>query len=104
MGVVIGGVVSTQAASTPSIQSAGTALAANPARIAFMIQNLGTNVLYVLLGSGATTSVFTVALKAGTGNDDGTGGSLSMEDGTVYNGIITVAGSSPRYTATEIAP
>ena len=89
-------------ANTPSIlTSAGTALAANPQRTAFTIQNLGQNVLYVLLGSGASTTVFHFPLKAGTANDDGTGGSVSMESGTVYTGIITVAGTSPRFTVME---
>lgn len=101
---IAGGVVSTQNASTPSIASAATALAANKARLGWFIQNLGTNTLYVLLGAAASTSVFTVALKAGSGNDDGSGGVASQEDGVVYNGIITIAGSSPRYTATEWAP
>lgn len=95
---------STQNANTPSVQSSATAMIANPARIAWSIQNLGTNALYVLLGSGASTSVFHVALKGGIVNDDGTGGFVSMEAGTIYNGIVTVAGTSPRYTVSEIAP
>lgn len=102
--MIAGGVVQTQASNTPSIASAATALAANPARIGFAIQNLGQNALFVLLGSGATTSVFHVVLKAGTANDDGTGGTLSMESGVVYTGSITIAGTSPRYTVTEFAP
>lgn len=95
---------STQNANTPAIIATATALAANPARVAWSIQNLGTNPLFVLRGAGATTSIFHTVLKAGTGNDDGTGGSISEEAGTIYNGIITVAGSSPRYVVTEIAP
>jgi len=97
-------VQSTQDANVPSIQSATTALSANPKRVSWSIQNLGTNPLYVLRGSGASTTVFHTVLKAGTSNDDGTGGSISEEDGTVYNGILTVAGTSPRYVATETAP
>lgn len=99
-----GSTFSTQASNTPSIQSSATALSANTARIGWMIQNLGTNALFVRLGDAATTSVFHVVLKAGTGNDDGTGGTIAQEAGTIYNGIITVAGTSPRYTVTEIAP
>lgn len=99
-----GGITTTQNSNTPSIASAATALAANKARIGWTIQNLGTNTLYVLLGSGASTTVFHVALKAGTGNDDGTGGSYSQGQGAVYNGIVTIAGTSPRYTVLEIAP
>ena len=102
--MIAGGVATTQNASTPSIMSASTALAANPARMGWFIQNLGTNPLFVLHGVGASTTVFTVLLKGATAQDDGTGGVASQEDGVVYNGIITVAGTSPRYTATEWAP
>lgn len=98
-------VQSTQNANVPSIlTAAGTAIAANPARVAWSIQNLGTNPLYVLRGSGASTTVFHTVLKAGSVADDGTGGSISEEDGTIYNGILTVAGISPRFVITEIAP
>jgi hypothetical protein len=54
------------------------------------------------MGSGASTTVFHVVLKGGTGNDDGLGGSFSQFDGTVYTGIVTIAGTSPRYTVTEL--
>ena len=91
----------TNTINTPSIASAAIALAANNARSAWMIQNLGTNALFVLMGSGASTTVFHTVLKAGTGNDDGSGGSISQEAGTVYTGIITIAGTSPRYVVTE---
>ena len=94
----------TQNSNIPSIQSGLIALNANPARIAFSIQNLGTSPLYMLLGSGASITIFHTVLKAGTGNDDGTGGSYSMESGTIYTGIVTIAGTSPRYVVTELAP
>jgi hypothetical protein len=91
-------------ANTPAILSAATAIAANADRGGFFIQNLGTNALFVLLGSGASTTVFHMVLKAGTGNDDGTGGSYSqgIDGSLVYTGIITIAGTSPRYTTLEI--
>lgn len=89
-------------ANTPSIASAATALAINLDRAGWTIQNLGTNTLFVLLGSGASSTVFHVVLKAGAVNDDGTGGSVSQTSGTVYTGIITIAGTSPRYTVTEL--
>ncbi len=89
-------------ANTPAILSSATALASNPNRGAWMIQNLGQNPLFVLLGSGATTSVFHVVLKAGSANDDGTGGLISQSNGIVYTGIVTIAGTSPRYTVLEI--
>ena len=89
-------------ANTPSIASDTTALAANKARAAWMIQNLGTNPLFVRFGTGASSTVFHVVLKAGTGNDDGTGGTISQEFGTLWTGIVSIAGTSPRYTVTEL--
>lgn len=102
--MVNGGISQTTASNTPSIASAATAIAANSGRLGFSIQNLGTNALFVLMGSGASTSVFHVVLKAAAGNDDGSGGVLSMEAGVVYTGIVTIAGTSPRYTVAEFAP
>lgn len=100
--------------STPSVQStqnafsavqtSTTALVANPARITFSIQNQGTNPLFVKCGTGASSLDYTWTLKAGTGAADGTGGSVAMEAGVVYNGIITIAGTSPSYSVLEIAP
>lgn len=89
-------------ANTPAIVSAATALASNAQRCAWSIQNLGQNALFVLRASGATTSVFHTVLKAATSNDDGTGGSISESGPTVYTGIITIAGTSPRYVVTEM--
>lgn len=94
--------VALNTSNTPEIASAATALAANPRRVAFMIQNLGTNALFVRYGAGATSSVFHVVLKAATGNDDGTGGSIAMEGSTMWQGIISIAGTSPRYVVTEL--
>jgi hypothetical protein len=88
---------------TPSIGSSTTALAANKARGAWAIQNLGTNTLYVRLGSGASATEFHVALKGCTAQDDGSGGSLAQESGVVWVGVVTVAGTSPRYTVTELS-
>lgn len=99
-----GSTFSTQAINVPTVQTSATALTANTGRIAWSIQNQGTNPLFVLLGSGATTSVYHVVLKGSTVAADGTGGTLSMEAGTVYNGIVTVAGTSPSYTVTDISP
>lgn len=82
------------------VTSAGTALAENDNRRTVIIQNLGTNALYVKFGDGATTADFDLILKAGTANDDGLGGTVSF-DVLSYTGIITVAGTSPRYTATD---
>lgn len=87
---------------TPSIQSSATALAANSDRRGWAIQNLGQNALYVLKGTGASTTVFHRVLKAGTANDDGTGGSVNESIGAVYTGPITIAGTTPRYTVEEM--
>lgn len=86
---------------TPAISNEATALAANKARVGWRIQNLDTDPLFVRLGSGCTTSVFDMVLAAGTGADNGTGGSYSEVGGVVYNGIITIAGTTPRYTVSE---
>lgn len=95
--------VQSSKANTPAIvTTAGTALAANAFRTAWSIQNTGQSPLYVLLGSGVTTSVFHFILKAGGGNEDGTGGAISQEFGTVYTGIITVTGTTPRFVVTEL--
>lgn len=100
-----GSTFSTQSINVPAIvTSAGTALAANPARIGWGIQNTGTNPLFVLMGSGASSTVFHKVLKGGTGNEDGLGGSLDYVAGTVYDGIITVGGTSPRFVVYEMAP
>jgi hypothetical protein len=69
-----------------------------------MLQNLGTNALFVKYGAGASTTDFSVVLRASTGQDDGTGGVLTSADSAVYTGLITVAGTSPRYSVTELAP
>lgn len=94
---------STNTANTPSIASSATALAANITRTQWSIQNLGTNPLFVRLGASASTSVFHVVLKAAAGNDDGSGGVVSQDTGAVYCGVITIAGSSPRYTVLEMS-
>lgn len=86
---------------TPAIVSDATAIAANNARMGWMIQNLGQNALFVRMAAGASTSVFHIVLKAGSANDDGLGGVFAQTEGSVYKGIITIAGTSPRYTVTE---
>ena len=86
----------------PAIQtSAGNALAANGDRKAWSIQNLGTNPLFVRLGDSASNTLFHYVLKACSAQDDGSGGFISG-DGT-YRGVISVAGTSPRFAAAEMA-
>lgn len=91
---------------TPSIlTSAGVALAANlpVGRNSWSIQNLGTNPLFVLLGTGASTSVFHIILKGSSQADDGSGGIYEQNGGgAVYQGIVTVAGTSPRFVVMEL--
>ena len=91
-------------ANTPSIASSTTALAANSLRAAWSIQNLdGSNPLFVLRGSGASSTVFHTVLKVGSVNDDGTGGSISESGPVVFTGIISVySAGTPRYTVTEM--
>lgn len=92
----------TSFANTPAIvATAGTAIAANPNRMGWTIQNLDTDPLFILLGTGASTSVFHYILAGGTGNDDGKGGLIGQTNGVVYTGIITVAGTTPRFVVTE---
>ena len=95
----------TGAINTPSIlNAAGTALVANASRLGWSIQNVGTNPIFVLLGSGASSTVFHYVIKGGTGNSDGLGGSLIFMGPTTYTGIITVAGTTPLYVVSELAP
>jgi hypothetical protein len=93
----------TQNSNIPAIVSTTTPFANNPARTGWSIQNLGQNPLFVNLGGTASSTVFHVVLKAATSNDDGTGGSVGQEQGVVFTGAITVAGTSPRYCITEFA-
>lgn len=67
-----------------------------------MIQNLGTNPLFVRFGAGASSTVFHIVLKGATVQDDGTGGSVAQEVGTMWTGVVSIAGTSPRYTAMEL--
>lgn len=87
---------------TPAIASDTTVLAANPARAGWLIQNQGTNPIFLRLGSGASTTVFHMILKGGTGTDDGLGASYDQTIGIIYTGVITIAGTSPRYTVLEM--
>lgn len=88
--------------STPSVASATTALAPSTKRVGWLIQNLGTNPLFVRLGASASSTVFNFVLAAGTVNDNGTGGMYAQTEGLVYTGLITIAGTAPRYTITEL--
>lgn len=101
----IGGLVfaDVDALNTPSILTDTTGIPKNANRRAWNIQNLDTDVLFVLLGVGASSTVFHFALKGGTGNDDGLGGLVGQSEGLVYRGVISVAGTTPRYTVMEVS-
>lgn len=83
------------------LTAAGTAAIANSGRISYLIQNLGTNPLFVKEGAAASTSDFDYILAAGTLADDGTGALHESSSSNCYQGIITVAGTSPRFTITQ---
>jgi len=90
-------------ANTPSIvTSGGDVIAANATRKGWMIQNVGTNPLFVRFGTGASSTVFHAVLKGGTGDSDGNGGSVSQMGSLVYQGIISATGTSPKMVITEL--
>lgn len=96
--------VQKQSATAAVITTASTTIPSNPARTSWSVQNVGTSVVFVTMASAGSSTVYHFALKAGTSNDDGTGGSVSQTDGVVYTGplSVTVAGANPiRYVYYE---
>lgn len=86
---------------TGIITSAGVLLAANDNRRTVVIQNLnGTNPAFIKFGAGASSTDFDLILKPGSASDDGLGGTVSF-DTLSYTGIISVAGTTVRCTATD---
>lgn len=79
--------------------SAGTVLNASAGRVGGLVQNLGTNKLYVKLGTGASTTDFTVILAPGSAADDGYGGSFPLDG---WTGAVSIDGTSPRAQVSEI--
>lgn len=86
---------------TPSIQSGATAMEANRLRGSWMIQNVGQNPIFVRFGAGASSTVFHVVLKGGTADSDGLGASYGESDDSVYKGLVSIAGTSPKYVIME---
>lgn len=87
---------------TPTVASNITALAANLSRQGWFIQNQDTAALKVLLGTGASATVYHIVLKASTGAADGSGGTFGELNGTVFTGPITVfSAGTPSYTIIE---
>ena len=85
---------------TGIVTGAGTLLPINENRRTVVIQNLGTNPLFVKFGDSASNTDFDLVLKAGVANDDGLGGTVSF-DTLSYTGVISVAGTTVRCTATD---
>lgn len=94
----------TSSIQTQGLQSSVTVLSANSSRGAFIIQNQDNgNPLKIRFGTGASATVYDVVLKACTSAADGTGGVVSMEDGTVYTGLITCfSAGTASYTVFEL--
>ena len=87
---------------TPSLATS-TTVAAATARRGFQIQNQDTNPLYILLGTGASSSVYHFVLKGGTGAHDGNGGSFAQNVGAVWQGAISCySAGTPSYTYLEL--
>jgi hypothetical protein len=85
--------------STTSPATATTVLAANLDRKRFTIQSQDDEVLYLKLGTGASSSDYHITLSAGSGAADGTGG-IFTNDG--YQGAVSVAASgTPSYSVIE---
>lgn len=93
----------TEDINTPEIlTSAGTVLAKKADRRSWMIQNVGTNPVFVRIGGTASTTVFHFILKGGTGDSDGMGGSYTEDgSGTVHSALISIAGTTPKVVVTE---
>jgi len=83
------------------LTAAGTAAEANSGRISYKIVNLDTDPLFVKEGAGCTTTDFDYILAGGTGADNGTGASYDSPSSNCYQGIITVTGTTPRFSITE---
>jgi hypothetical protein len=81
--------------------SAATALARNEKRTSWRLQNVGEEPLFYKKGTGCSTSDYTGILADETTAKLGEGGVVSESGDRVYNGIITIAGTTPAYVASE---
>jgi len=81
-------------------QTAVTLAAHSDHRKSILVANQGTSKLYVKLGTAATTSSWHFVLPPGGADDDGTGGTVSIDG---YVGAISVipATSSGRVSYVE---
>lgn len=64
-----------------------------------IVQNLDTDPLFVKYGTGASASSFSFVLPACTATDDGTSPPVVIDS---WIGIVSVAGTTPRFTFTAI--
>lgn len=90
-------------ANTPSIVTSEGEVIADAGsgnRKGWSIQNVGTGTVFVRLGGTASTTVFHKVLKGGTGDSDGLGGSTGESSGAVFQGSITIAGTTPKVVVT----
>lgn len=91
----------TLTAGTPSIATAnGTVIAANPARKAFIIQNLDDAAVYVRLAAGASSTEFDFVLPACVVANDGSSPAVMIYG---YKGDVSIAAATgnPRVTRNE---
>lgn len=89
-----------------TIAAGGTAqqlAAANSARRYLLIQNLSTGVLWVSTTTTAVVGQPSIALKACTAANDGTGGALVYEGSFIPTGAVSIIGAttSQAYSARE---
>lgn len=91
----------TGAPSSATVQTSGGDVATLAAREIVYIQNLGTNPLFVRRATGAASNAFHYVLAAAVAADDGTGGAIAIDD---HVGVVSVAGTSPRFIAWKVAP
>ena len=66
-------------------------LSASDYRKSFLVANQGTSKLYVKLGATATTASWHFVLPPCGSNDDGTGGTVSVDG---YVGVVSVISST----------
>jgi len=87
---------------TGILTAAGTVFDEDSSAVGLIMQNLGTNPLFVKFGASASTSDFDLILPAATGSDNGTGGAQQFPLGGLTAGTtVSVAGTSPRFTMTR---
>ena len=77
----------------------GDILVSNSSRKSWGIQNLGTDPIFVYMKTGASSTVFHFCLSGGIANDDGKGAAVQDD---IYTGVVSVSGTSPRFTVFEL--